>query len=488
MFSFKHREKFASLGWSVDLSELGRVVAPFNGFLLCAAAILIVAAVPTFAAADDSRPNVIVFIADDMAWDDCGAYGHPHIRTPSIDRLAREGMRFDNAFLTCSSCSPSRASLITGRYPHNTGAPQLHLPLPGEQVTFVELLKQSSYYTAAAGKWHLGNDTKPKFDHVETKMNRWVETLLQRPDDEPFFMWFAFTDPHRPYQEDTIPQPHKAGDAVVPPYLPDVPETRADLALYYDEIARLDGVVGRVLDVLEEQHIADNTMVIFMSDNGRPFPRCKTTVYDSGIKTPFIVRWPGRVEAETTSASLLSSIDLAPTLLEAAGLSIPDSFQGKSFLPLLDEPTATTREYIFAEHNWHDFDDHGRAVRSKQFKYICNHYPDVSGSPPADAVRSITFQAMRKLHDDGKLTAAQKNPFLVPRPDEELYDCLADPHELHNLALDPQHKQRLELLRRVLDNWKRETTDRIPEKRRPDEFDRETGERLPEFRRRRKPR
>lgn len=437
-------------------------------------------------AADEGRPNVILFIADDMAWDDCGAYGHPHIRTPNVDRLAREGMRFDNAFLTCSSCSPSRASLITGRYPHSTGAPQLHQPLSGDQVTFVERLKDAGYYTAAAGKWHMGEETKPKFEHVETKMNRWVETLRDRPKDAPFFMWFAFSDPHRPYQEGAIPQPHTPDDAVVPPYLPDVPATREDLALYYDEIARLDGVVGDVMELLEEQGVADETMVLFLSDNGRPFPRCKTTVYDSGIKTPFIVRWPQRVEAGTTCASLVSSVDVAPTLLEMAGLPVTDSFQGKSFLPLLDDPTATTRQYVFAEHNWHDFDDYGRAVRSPRFKYICNEYTDVTGSPPADAVRSPTFQAMRELRDRGELTPAQQNPFVVPRPREELYDCVADPDELTNLAEEGQYAEEFKLLRAVLQNWKRETLDQVPEERRADEFDRETGERLPEFRKRRR--
>ena len=120
-------------------------------------------------ASADERPNIILFIADDMAWNDCGAYGHPHIKTPHLDQLAKDGLRVDNAMLTCSSCSPSRASIITGRYPHNTGAHQLHIPLPGEQITFVEKLKESGYYTASAGKWHLGNETVPKFDSVNTK-------------------------------------------------------------------------------------------------------------------------------------------------------------------------------------------------------------------------------------------------------------------------------------------------------------------------------
>jgi arylsulfatase A-like enzyme len=430
------------------------------------------------------RPNFVVMIADDMSWDDCGAYGHPKIQTPRIDRLAAQGMRFDNAFLTCSSCSPSRASLMTGRYPHNTGAHQLHMPLPAEQVTFMELLRDAGYYTAASGKWHLGQAAQRKLDLVRTerRMSRWPRqlkaVLTERPKDRPFCMWLASTDPHRPYQSGTIAKPHESSDVRVPPYLPDVTETREDLALYYDEISRFDAAVGTVLDELEEQGVADNTVIVVLSDNGRPFPRCKTTVYDSGIKTPWIVRWPKRVKAGSRCSSLISAIDLAPTLLEAAGLKVPASFQGVSLSPLLEDPTRQTRRFVFAEHNWHDFDDCGRAVRSLRYKYIRNYYDDVPGTPPADAVRSITFQAMLKLNDVGKLTIAQRNPLLVPRPNEELYDTQKDPHELTNLAANPQYQAELAEMRTALDEWRKKTSDAVPQTRRPDGFDRVTGERL----------
>lgn len=424
------------------------------------------------------RPNFIVFIADDMAWNDCGAYGHPKIRTPNIDRLAQGGMRFDSAFLTCSSCSPSRSSLITGRYPHNTGARQLHQPLPGDQVTFVELLKRSGYYTASAGKWHLGNATIPKFDTVHQKMNVWVKTLAERPKDKPFFMWFAFSDPHRGYQKNTIDDPHSPEDAVIPPFIPDRLAVRKDFAMYYDEITRLDGVVGRVMEELKSQGETDNTMVVFLSDNGRPFPRCKTTVYDSGIKTPWIVQWPGHVKPGSTTNSLISSIDLAPTVLKAAGLSPTSTFQGKSFLPILNDPQAEIQDSIFAEHNWHDFDDHGRAVRTAKYKYIRNYYTDIPNTPPADAVRSPTFQTMLELKDKGELTPDQLNCFEVPRPKEELYDLTNDPYELHNLAKDKSYTDALVMMRKRLDDWESQTGDAVPEKRRPDEFDRITGDRL----------
>jgi N-sulfoglucosamine sulfohydrolase len=437
------------------------------------------------AAADGAPPNFIVFIADDMSWDDCGAYGHPHIRTPNIDRLANDGLRFDNAYLTCSSCSPSRASIMTGRYPHNTGgAHQLHNPLPADQVIFPEMLRKAGYYTASSGKWHLGNAATSKFDKVETRMNRWVQTLQERPQDQPFFMWFAFTDPHRPYQPDTIDDPHTPDDVVVPPYLPDTPETREDLALYYDEIARLDGVVGDVVAELERQQQTEQTLIVFMSDNGRPFPRCKTTVYTSGVKTPFIVKWPGQVRPGTATASLVSAIDLAPTLLELAGAEQGTTFQGVSFGPVLKDPSVSVRDYAFAEHNWHDFEDFQRAARDTQFNYIRTAFTDLPNTPPADAVKSITFQKMHELRAAGELNDAQLNPYVAPRPEEELYDVQADPHELQNLAKDSKYAQVLQRMQKVLDDWQAETDDLVPERRRPDEFDRVTGDRLPEFQQR----
>ncbi len=422
----------------------------------------------------DVRPNILVFIVDDMGDGDAGCYGNPHVRTPNLDRLAAEGVRFDAAFLTCSSCSPSRASILTGRYPHATGAHQLHLPVPAEQLFVSELLRKDGYYTAAAGKWHLGGPAKAKFDKVVEKMGQWVDVLRDRPKDKPFFLWFATTDPHRPYEPNAIPNPHTAADAVIPPFLPDVPAVREDFALYYDEVTRADADFGKVLDELDRQKVAENTAVIFLSDNGRPFPRCKTTVYDSGIKTPFVVRWPAKAKGGQTRTDLVSSVDLAPTFCEWAGLPRPEPFQGRSFAGLLESPQAAHRTEVFAEHNWHDFEARERAVRTGRWKFIKNDFNEVPGTPPADAVRSPTFEAMRRLRDEGKLTPAQRAVFVAPRPAEELYDVVADPDELRNLIDDADHAAVAAELRGRLKTWTRETAD-VPTDRRPDKYDRETG-------------
>ncbi len=430
------------------------------------------------------RPNFVIMIADDMAWDDAGAYGHPHIRTPNIDRLAKEGVRFTNAFLTCASCSPSRCSIMTGRYPHSTGAKELHQPLPADQVVFAGLLKEAGYYTAAAGKWHLGSHARVHFDNIldgggPSGCENWVKALRQRPKDRPFFMWLAAVDPHRDYSPNTIPEPHRPEDAVVPPFLPDNAATRKDLAMYYDEITRMDGFIGEVLDELDAQDAAEDTLVMFLSDNGRPFPRCKTTVYDSGVKTPFIVRLPGRVQAGSTCEGLVSSVDIAPTLIELGGGEISKTFQGRSFARMLKDTSTRTRQYVFAEHNWHDYQAHSRGVRSNEWLYIRNAYPHLNASPPADAVRSITYQEMIRLEREGKLAEHQRQCFVTPRPKEELYDIKADPYSLRNLAQDARHAGVLRKMRAALEEWIEETDDRVPEPPTRDRFDRWTGRALP---------
>jgi arylsulfatase A-like enzyme len=288
----------------------------------------------------------------------------------------------------------------------------------------------------------------------------------------------AAIDPHRDYKPGAVSPPHAPGDVTVPPFLPDAPAVRADLALYYDEITRMDGYIGRVLDELQRQGVADNTLVLFIADNGRAFPRCKTTVYDSGIRTPFVLRFPAKVRPGTVSRSLVSAVDIAPTFLELAEVASPPTFQGKSFAAVLGEPAKAHREHVFAEHNWHDYGAHERAVRTGRFKYIRNAFPHLPGTPPADAAKGASFQEMRRLRDAGQLTPEQRAVFVTPRAAEELYDTEADPHELRNLAADPAHASTLADLRGALDAWQQETADTTPAQPRRDEFDRETGQPL----------
>ncbi len=450
-------------------------------------------------------PNLVLIIADDLAWDDVGCYGHPTIRTPNLDRLAREGMRFTKGFVTAASCSPSRASMITGRYPHNTDAEELHWAVPKAQVTFVEKLREAGYWTAAAGKWHLGEALKERFDLVkeadpsgfqlptgkdgkpatvikakgdQSGCIDWVPTLQGRPKDKPFFLWLAALDPHRDYEEGISSRPYRLEEVRVPAYLPDVVEVRKDLALYYEEITRLDDFVGQVLDELEKQGVADNTFILFLSDNGRPFPRDKTTLFEGGIKTPWLIRWPKGVKPGMVCDRLVSSVDIAPTMLTLAGLKPGPTIQGKDFSALLKKPTAKFREYVYGEDNWHDYADRARAVRSERFKYIRNDYPELPNTPPADGVRSPSYQAMQRLRDKGFLTEDKLTCFKAREP-EEFYDLINDPNEIKNLANDPRFASELRRHQDALAAWTKETKDVMPSKRSPDEFDRETGKPLP---------
>ena len=204
---------------------------------------------------------------------------------------------------------------------------------------------------------------------------------------------------------------------------------RADYQQYYDEITRLDRFVGEVLDELEEQKIADKTLVLFISDNGRPFPRDKTTLYDSGIKTPMIARWPGTISPGSVCPRLVSSIDIAGTFLSLAKIEKPGiTFEGVDFSPLFSDQERPIRDYVFAEKNWHDYEDHARAVRNERYKYIRNYFEDLPLTPPADVVRCPTYLELVRLHEKGKLTPAQSICFSAPRPAEELYDLKLDPH------------------------------------------------------------
>ncbi len=430
------------------------------------------------------KPNFVIFIADDAGWNDIGPYGNSGIQTPNIDRLAREGLTFHNAFVTTSSCSPSRCSIMTGLYPHNTGAGELHLPLPADKKIFPGELKKNGYYTVAAGKWHLGPN-RTEFDsifhpHEASGAADWARALENRPKNKPFFMWLAANDPHRPYVEkQIIPRPNQAEGVFIPPFIPDNDLIREDFRKYYDEISRLDANIGKVMDQLDKEGLAENTVIIFLSDNGRPFPRSKTRLYDSGVKTPFIIRWPGHIKGGSHSESLVSSIDIAPTLCELAGVPLLKEFQGKSFAKLFTDTEATIHDFIFAEHNWHDYQAHERLVRSKKFLYIKNRLPLLTASPPADAVSGVTFQEMIRLYHMGQLTGPQKDSFVAPRASEELFDVINDPFQLTNLAASAGHAGVLKQMRQELEKWIALTGDSTFQNPAADMYDRLTGRPLP---------
>ena len=421
-----------------------------------------------------NAPNFVLFLADDISWDDLGYAGHPTIKTPHIDRLAARGMRFENAYLTNSSCSPSRCSLITGRYPHNTGAPELHTRLPQGQVLFPQLLKESGYHTVLSGKHHMGKHADPAFSLISKgkgpgKEADWVTLLAERPEGKPFFCWFASTDAHRNWAFNHQAPRYRPEEVQVPPYLVDGERTRQDLTGYYHEVSRFDHFVGAVTRELERQAVLDDTVILVMADNGRPFPRCKTRLYDSGIKTPFVVHYPRRVRPAVTK-SLISTIDIAATCLDLAELPPAPSVQGVSFKPVLEDPAKRTRGVVFAEHNWHVYQSHERLVRTDDWLYIKNAFPERQNL----CVEAYLGGAGEELWDTwraGKLNAAQSNVFRKPCPAEELFfvgQGATDPHQLRNLAAEEQHAEALARMRELLAQWVRDTGDTVPADPTPD--------------------
>lgn len=436
----------------------------------------------------DDRPNLVLIIADDISWNDLGAYGHPTIKTPVLDQMAKDGMLFNHAYLTASSCSPSRSSILTGRYPHNTGAEQLHWALPAEQTTFSEKLMEAGYWTAMAGKWHLGDEVRERFhvvkekgyeDGTPTGSEDWLSLLEERPKDKPFFLWLAAWDAHRPWFEENHPIRHTVEDVQLPPYYPATDLYLQDFVDYYDEIARFDLAIGEVVEELKAQGVADNTLIVVIADNGRPYARDKTTMYDSGMKTFFIAQWPKTIAPGGVSDSIISAIDIAPTFLDVAGIEVPPTIEGMSIAQLFTEPQTPFRDYAASERHWHDFEDHGRSIRTKQFRYIINNYNDLPATPSGDTVYHKTWWELVRLNDQGALNEQQARPFLFPRPKEELYDMENDPLSLNNLAGNPEYAAVLEDHRQIFSRWQDKSYDYLPSKRTRDDFDRRTGERFP---------
>ena len=251
---------------------------------------------------------------------------------------------------------------------------------------------------------------------------KWVQSVKERPLDKPFFMWFAAHDAHREWGPNEFSGTHDPSSITPPFYLADSDGTKQDLAKYYDEIKRFDHHIGEVVKELESQKVLENTLIIVMADNGRPFPHSKTRVNDRGMKTPFIVHWPNRIKEEALCTSLVSAIDIAPTIISLAGVEVSEQFQGHSFDKLLSNPRSEFRNYVFAEHNWHDYEAHERMVSTKDYMYILNSRPSAPQMGPADAVGSPSFIELVAIKEQGTLSAAQADIFMVPRPQEELYD------------------------------------------------------------------
>jgi len=412
-------------------------------------------------------------LSDDHSYPFVGCYGDTNVRTPTLDKLAREGMRFHRFFTACPQCVPSRAALMTGRSPVAARMTRFSSPLPADEITFPELLRsQGNYFTGICGRsFHLdGSNPKALHDvdllaklNLRTFKDRvdflqgsgdaavastFASFLDAKPDDKPFFMWANFSDPHHVWNapEEFRPDP---ATMKVPAHWPDLPGTREEMADYCAEVNRLDASVASVLKVLTDRGMMDNTVIVFAGDNGMAMPHGKGSLYDPGSNVPLIVRWPGIKNIGSDSSNLLSGEDIASTLLEAAGIKPGAKMSGVSFWPLLVGEAYAPRKHIFVERGPHGSGpvtadiksstyDLGRCVRSDQYKFIYNCTPWIPYSP-VDSAQGALWQETSAAHRAGTLDPRlSETYFRSPRPVYELYDLEADPSELTNLAGKPE--------------------------------------------------
>jgi N-sulfoglucosamine sulfohydrolase len=426
-----------------------------------------------------ARPDLLVIIADDWSWPDAAAAGHPVIRTPAFDRVAREGVLFRHAFAAAPSCSASRAALLTGQAPHRLGeGANLWSRLRPEFVTYPDRLEQAGYTVGLVGKgWGpgtldgTGRTRNPAGPPVES-----FEAFLERlPADSAFAFWIGPSDPHRPYEPGLAGRSGLSSAAQrVPETLPDVPAVRQDLADYAAEVERFDGTVAAALATLEARGRLDRTLVVVTSDNGRPFPRDKANLYDGGTRVPLAIRWPARIRAGRVVDAFVSLTDLAPTMLAAAGLAPDPAMTGQSLIPLLNGEPQRDRDRVYVERERHaqvragNLGYPSRGVRTKDHLYIRNFAPErwPAGDP---TMREAVGPFGDVDHGPAKdfILAYRDDPAIAPfyarafarRPAEELYALATDPDQLINVVDREEHRPALASLRASLAAWMRDTGD-----------------------------
>ena len=414
------------------------------------------------------RPNVVWIVAEDLS-PNLGCYGDPHAVTPNLDRLASQGARFTRCFTHAPVCAPSRSGLITGMYPTTMGSHHMRSTLKSPPPTFTAELRKAGYFVAWPGKTDF-NFAVPKDAFDSTADWR------KKPPKQPFFAYVNFNVSHESqirvpdaqYRKNTARlKPHEFHDpakVTLPPYYPDTPEVRRDVARYHDNVTALDYLVGDVLADLERHGLADNTAVFFFGDHGWGMSRGKRWVYDSGTRAPLLVRWPGKIAPGTVREDLVAFLDFAPTVLKIAGADVPARMQGQVFLG----DGVKERQYVFACRDRMDETyDRIRAARDKRYKYVRNYHPELPYAQHILYMNEMpTMKVWRGLAAEGKLTGPQALFFRPTKPREELYDTEKDPHEIDNLADAPAHRDKLKELRAALDRWVEETNDlgAVPER------------------------
>lgn len=457
------------------------------------------------ASATTPRPNIVLIVADDHGREALGCYGNPVVKTPHLDALARDGTRFTSAFCTTASCSPSRSVILTGQQNHRNAMYGLehddhHFRSYETTRSLPVRLAAAGYRTARVGKFHVAPEPAYHFETVlspgaandpasigrsPVEMAELARPLIGAKDERPFFLYYATDDPHRgnavlPDGRPTFatyPKPNPFGnrpqgrpgitpviyqpsDVIVPAYLPDTPETRAELAEYYQSISRLDQGVGRLIEELKAAGKYDSTLIVYLSDNGAPFPGAKTTLYDVGMRLPCIVRAPGRQHPGAVQDAMITWADLTPTLLDLAGVAAnPTEFDGRSFKAGLDGAALTGWDDVYASHSFHEITMYYpmRVVRTRTHKLIVNLASELTFPSANDLINSPTWISAER--QPAKMLGRRPIAQFLHRPRFELYDLSRDPDEVVNLADDPaQQTLKAELLAK-LKAWQAATKD-----------------------------
>lgn len=423
------------------------------------------------------KPNIVIYLSDDHGWEYLKCYGNTDIQTPNLDRIADEGMRFTHAFTPTPTCAPSRSTLYTGLYPARHGAMGNHTECHAHLDSLPKLLRELGYRVAIAGKTHVKPETLFDFEYiggflpkrVEHRRKYRAEGLDTAPvedflashrkenPNQPICLILGDSNPHVTWEPNKIYDPNALS---LPPYIADTPITRKALANYYQDITTMDNRIGDVDKMLETHGYKDNTLFIYTTDHGSEFPHCKWTLYDTGIRLPFIARWNETIPVETVTDAMISHVDLLPTLINIAGGEPSDDLDGRSFKDVLYGQQQTFRDKIYGTHtrdgNMNVFPQ--RCVRNRQYKYILNlmpenrwttHFTQVEGIPESHA--EVWNSWVEKAKSDPK--TAELIYLTQHHPVEELYDVQADPYEFNNLAYEQTSRPILEKMRMDVQEW-----------------------------------
>lgn len=414
-----------------------------------------------------NKPNILLLISHDTGRH-LGCYGR-NVHTPEINRMAEKGVQFNEYFCSSPQCSPSRGSILTGRYAHNhgmIGLAHLGFSINAETPTLPSEMSKAGYETVLFGLSHetigeaggerftstykLGYERYEEVDQnrasdVAERVRHFLSEKAADKSGRPFYASVGFFETHRDFDE----YEHAADpdDLVeIPPYLPDTPKVRRDFAQFNGSVKVLDSAVGQIIRALEDTGLEENTLVIYTTDHGIAFPRAKGTFTDAGLETALIMYCPKMLRGGRVQNEMLCNIDLMPTLLDWVGADMPEGLDGQSFMPLLKEQPFQPREQFFCELTWHDWYHPMRGLRTPQFKYLKNFIEGPSKYLPLDIHRSLSGQSVRES-------------YYVPNVPEELYDLYEDPLEHNNLAADPEYAEVISNLRNRVAEWMEQTND-----------------------------